>query len=124
MKHGQRRARPRRWASAAPRPAADPALGPEILLVVLDGARALRALPGMPQVLARAPQAGVYTLCLDETQRLLPEECATVVAGIADGPAGLRCRARPGHPRRDARRPGGVGLVPTGSPGRWPRSAT
>jgi DNA segregation ATPase FtsK/SpoIIIE, S-DNA-T family len=58
---------------------ADPSLGPKIL-VVLDGARLLRRIPGMPQVLASARQAGVYALCLDESERVLPEECATVIS--------------------------------------------
>src|SRR5690606_1628880 len=47
-------------------------------------------LPGMPQVLRRGPRAGVYTLALDEDQRLLPEECATVVTCESDGTALLR----------------------------------
>ena len=45
------------------------------VLVVLDGARRLRALPGMVQVLRRGPRVGVYSVCLDEEERLLPEEC-------------------------------------------------
>lgn len=53
---------------------------PYDVLVFLDGAQALRGLPGMPQVLRQGPRAGVYTLALDEDQRLLPEECATVAA--------------------------------------------
>ncbi|WP_285773336.1 FtsK/SpoIIIE domain-containing protein [Microtetraspora sp. NBRC 13810] len=58
---------------------------PYDVLVVLDGAQVLRALPGMPQVLRQGPRAGVYTLALDENQRLLPEECATVAACGPDG---------------------------------------
>jgi S-DNA-T family DNA segregation ATPase FtsK/SpoIIIE len=57
----------------------DPSLGPAIL-VVLDGARLLRRLPGMPRVLAAAQQAGIYAICIDESERLLPEECAAVLA--------------------------------------------
>jgi S-DNA-T family DNA segregation ATPase FtsK/SpoIIIE len=52
---------------------------PYDVLVILDGAQVLRALPGMPQVLRQGPRAGVYTIAIDEDQRLLPEECATVV---------------------------------------------
>ena len=51
--------------------AASPDLGPKIL-VVLDGARLLRRIPGMPQVLAAARRAGVYSICIDESERLLP----------------------------------------------------
>ena len=58
---------------------ADPGLGPRIL-IVLDGARVLRRLPGMPQVLAAARAAGMQAICLDESRRLLPEECAAVIS--------------------------------------------
>jgi S-DNA-T family DNA segregation ATPase FtsK/SpoIIIE len=60
-------------------PSASTELGPRIL-VVLDGARVLRRIPGMPQVLAAARRAGVYSICIDESERLLPEECAAVVS--------------------------------------------
>ncbi|MDP9846565.1 FtsK/SpoIIIE domain-containing protein [Streptosporangium lutulentum] len=63
---------------------------PYDVLVVLDGAQVLRALPGMPQVLRQGPRAGVYTLAVDGDQRLLPEECATVAAVTADGTVRLR----------------------------------
>ncbi|MFI6451627.1 FtsK/SpoIIIE domain-containing protein [Streptosporangium amethystogenes] len=63
---------------------------PYDVLVVLDGAQVLRALPGMPQVLRQGPRAGVYTLAVDGDQRLLPEECATVAAMEADGTVRLR----------------------------------
>lgn len=53
---------------------------PYNILVVLDGARALRRVPGMPQVLSRGAEYGLYAICVDDEERLLPEEC-TVVAG-------------------------------------------
>ncbi|MBG0827967.1 cell division protein FtsK [Planomonospora sp. ID67723] len=58
---------------------------PHDVLVILDGAQVLRALPGMPQVLRQGPRAGVYTLAMDDDQRLLPEECATVAQVSPDG---------------------------------------
>ncbi|GIH89620.1 FtsK/SpoIIIE domain-containing protein [Planobispora siamensis] len=63
---------------------------PHDVLVILDGAQVLRALPGMPQVLRQGPRAGVYTLAIDGDQRLLPEECATVAQTTADGRLRLR----------------------------------
>lgn len=63
---------------------------PYDVLVVVDGAQALRGLPGMPQVLRQGPRAGVYTVAVDEDQRLLPEECATVAACGSDGRVVLR----------------------------------
>ncbi|MEU8277427.1 FtsK/SpoIIIE domain-containing protein [Microbispora bryophytorum] len=55
------------------------------VLVVLDGAQMLRGLPGMPQVLRQGPRAGVYTIAIDDDERLLPEECATVVCCDREG---------------------------------------
>ncbi|MCK2221282.1 cell division protein FtsK [Actinomadura sp. ATCC 31491] len=59
---------------------------PYDVLVILDGAQVLRGLPNMPQVLRQGPRSGVYTLAIDDDQRLLPEECQTVAAC---GPGGL-----------------------------------
>src|SRR5216683_3033730 len=61
-------------------------LGPKIL-VVLDGARQLRRIPGMPQVLASASKTGVYAICIDESHRVLPEECAAVLSWDIPGQA-------------------------------------
>src|SRR5690606_31633973 len=52
---------------------------PPDLLVVLDGARRLRALPGIVSLLRDGPEAGVHLLCLDEDERSLPEECHAVL---------------------------------------------
>ena len=65
-------------------PASD--LGPKVL-VVLDGARLLRRIPGMPQVLAAAKKTGVYAICIDESHRVLPEECAAVLSWDIPGQA-------------------------------------
>ncbi|MDO9454779.1 FtsK/SpoIIIE domain-containing protein [Nocardioides sp.] len=64
---------------------AAPAMGGKVLspapdiLVVLDGARRLRALPGIVTLLREGPAVGVYTLCLDDDQNALPEECRAVL---------------------------------------------
>ncbi|MEW9546982.1 FtsK/SpoIIIE domain-containing protein [Nonomuraea sp. NPDC050783] len=63
---------------------------PYDVLVILDGAQVLRGLPGMPQVLRQGPRSGVYTLAIDDDQRLLPEECQTVAACGPDGLVHLR----------------------------------
>ncbi|PSJ26992.1 cell division protein FtsK [Streptosporangium nondiastaticum] len=56
------------------------ALRPDpFVLVVLDGARLLRRVPGVPQLLQEGPQHGMFALCLDEDERLLPEECRAAV---------------------------------------------
>jgi len=64
---------------ASAEPVASSDLGPKIL-VVLDGARQLRRIPGMPQLLANARKTGVYAVCIDESARVLPEECAAVLS--------------------------------------------
>ncbi|MGW2217391.1 FtsK/SpoIIIE domain-containing protein [Nonomuraea sp. NPDC001684] len=58
---------------------------PHDVLVILDGAQILRGLPNMPQVLRQGPRSGVFTLAIDDDQRLLPEECQTVAACGSDG---------------------------------------
>ncbi len=52
--------------------------GPTIL-VVLDGSRRLRALPGLTQILRDGPGVGIHLICLDADRRLLPEECRALV---------------------------------------------
>ena len=61
------------------------------IVVVLDGALRLRALPGVITILREGPAVGVYSICVDADERTLPEECATVLAGGGRGrPASLR----------------------------------
>ncbi|WP_329459418.1 FtsK/SpoIIIE domain-containing protein [Streptomyces sp. NBC_01497] len=49
------------------------------VLVVLDQARRARSLPGVIALLRDGPSVGVYTICVDREERLLPEECGAVV---------------------------------------------
>ncbi len=49
-------------------------------VVVLDGARRLRALPGIVTLLRDGPKVGVNVLCLDQDERSLPEECRAIIA--------------------------------------------
>ena len=55
------------------------------IVVVFDGSRRLRSLPGAIQVLREGPQVGVYSICLDANERLLPAECQAVAATGPDG---------------------------------------
>jgi S-DNA-T family DNA segregation ATPase FtsK/SpoIIIE len=57
----------------------------DTVLVVFDGARRLRSLPGVVQILREGPAAGVHAVCLDAEERLLPEECLAVVTEERDG---------------------------------------
>ncbi|MFJ3309087.1 FtsK/SpoIIIE domain-containing protein [Streptomyces sp. NPDC086549] len=49
------------------------------VLIVLDGARLLRRVPGVPQLLQEGPLYGMFALCVDEDERLLPEECRAAI---------------------------------------------
>ncbi|MER5545802.1 FtsK/SpoIIIE domain-containing protein [Streptomyces sp. NPDC002589] len=62
------------------------------VLLVLDGARLLRRVPGVPQLLTEGPQYGILALCIDEDERLLPEECKAVVAWSPDAAHHVRVR--------------------------------
>ena len=56
--------------------------GPDVV-VVIDGARRLRSLPGLVTVLAEGPAVRVWAICLDVDERSLPEECVAVVSAGA-----------------------------------------
>ncbi len=56
------------------------------VLVILDGARALRRIPGMPQILGQGRAVGVHAICIDDSQRQLPEECAAAISWDAARP--------------------------------------
>ncbi|MEU6227716.1 FtsK/SpoIIIE domain-containing protein [Streptomyces sp. NPDC047042] len=49
------------------------------VLVVMDGARRLRDVPGVVSILKEGPAVRIFPLCLDQDERLLPEECTAVV---------------------------------------------
>ncbi|GAA0963258.1 FtsK/SpoIIIE domain-containing protein [Frigoribacterium faeni] len=59
-------------------PGHDVTTGPDIVVVV-DGARRLRTLPGLVPLVRDGPAVGVYAICLDADARSLPEECLAVV---------------------------------------------
>ncbi len=64
-------------------------LGPDVV-VLLDGARRLRAYPGIITVLRDGPEVGVHSICLDEDEQALPEECRAVVAERSEQAVVLR----------------------------------
>ena len=55
------------------------------MVVIFDGSRKLRPLPGAIQVLRDGPAVGVYSICLDAADRLLPAECQAVATAGPDG---------------------------------------
>ncbi|MGO3147308.1 MAG: FtsK/SpoIIIE domain-containing protein [Leucobacter sp.] len=51
----------------------------EHIVVLIDGARSVRRLPGMIDVLAGGTAVGVHVVALDSDRSRLPEECRTLV---------------------------------------------
>ncbi|WP_053760493.1 FtsK/SpoIIIE domain-containing protein [Streptomyces sp. AS58] len=56
-----------------------PAFSDPDIVVVWDGSRRLRSLPGVVRLLREGPAVSIYALCLDEEERFLPGECQAVV---------------------------------------------
>ena len=70
------------------------------IVVVFDGSRKLRSLPGTIQILREGPGVGIYAICLDGDERLLPAECQAVAVV---GPDGLRVQQMMADTVREAR---------------------
>ncbi|GII56738.1 cell division protein FtsK [Planotetraspora thailandica] len=62
------------------------------ILVVLEQARRARSLPGVIALLRDGPSVGVYTICIDREERLLPEECGAVIVTAAGSTGTSRVR--------------------------------
>ncbi|PJM91671.1 FtsK/SpoIIIE domain-containing protein [Streptomyces sp. CB01373] len=56
-----------------------PAFSDPDIVVVWDGSRRLRSLPGVVRLLREGPAVSLYAICLDEEERFLPGECQAVV---------------------------------------------
>jgi DNA segregation ATPase FtsK/SpoIIIE, S-DNA-T family len=54
-------------------------------VVIFDRSRKLRSLPGTIQVLLDGPAVGVYSICLDAEERMLPAECQAIAVPGPDG---------------------------------------
>ncbi|WP_328770944.1 FtsK/SpoIIIE domain-containing protein [Streptomyces sp. NBC_00286] len=49
------------------------------IVVIWDGSRRLRSLPGVVRLLREGPSVSMYALCLDAEERFLPGECQAIV---------------------------------------------
>ncbi|MFE9249978.1 FtsK/SpoIIIE domain-containing protein [Streptomyces sp. NPDC007088] len=58
------------------------------LVVVWDGSRRLRSMPGVVRLLREGPRVAIYALCLDTEERFLPGECQGVVVAEPVGDTG------------------------------------
>ncbi|AWZ15949.1 FtsK/SpoIIIE domain-containing protein [Streptomyces sp. ICC1] len=79
------------------------------VVVVWDGSRRLRSMPGVVRLLAEGPGVRMYSICLDSEERFLPGECQAVA--IAE-PLGAD-----EDPQGSAREAGAAGAGTPGSPG-------
>ncbi|GAA3599174.1 FtsK/SpoIIIE domain-containing protein [Kineosporia mesophila] len=67
------------------------------VLVVLEQARRARSLPGVITLLREGPAVGVFVICVDREERLLPEESgAVLVTGLHGRGNTLSLRTGPG----------------------------
>ena len=55
------------------------------IVVILDGSRRLRSMPGMIQILQQGPMVGIRSICLDAEDRFLPGECQAIVVVEPEG---------------------------------------
>ena len=69
----------------------DGAAGRQIV-VVIDGAQALRQVAGLADVLIKGPDVGVRAICLDVAESCLPAECGAVVTFYDDVATRVRLR--------------------------------
>jgi len=81
------------------------------VVVVLDGAHALRRLPGVVRILTEGPDVGVFALCLETDVVSLPAECRAT-AEVPE-PSRARMLVRDEHGTTYA------GVVPDGVHERW-----
>ncbi|MBT1174495.1 cell division protein FtsK [Bifidobacterium sp. LC6] len=49
------------------------------VVVIMERAHVLRSMPGVIRLLQEGPALGMYSLCIDTDERMLPEECQTVI---------------------------------------------
>ncbi len=69
------------------------------VVVVLDGARVLRSLPGVPRLLKEGPDHGIYTIAVDRDSTRLPEEGKAELAFEPDSGVGATLRVQGSPPR-------------------------
>ncbi len=65
---------------------------PPAHLVIVDGSYRLGSLPVVTKILRRGPEAGITCICLDDTERLLPEECQALAVFDPERPGRLNLR--------------------------------
>jgi S-DNA-T family DNA segregation ATPase FtsK/SpoIIIE len=63
-------------------------------LVILDGSYRLGAIPAVTRILRRGADVGIYCVCLDDSERQLPEECRAVAAVESESSPWVALRTR------------------------------
>ena len=67
------------------------------IVLVVDGARDYRTLPGMVPLLASGAEYGISVIALDSDRARLPEECSTVVVVDGSDPSMARLESEAGY---------------------------
>ena len=71
------------------------------VVVLLDGARRMRSVPGLARLLANGPAVGVYAVCLDADETALPDECGATVVATDRSATRATVRVADAEPRTD-----------------------
>uniref|UniRef100_UPI0010306857 FtsK/SpoIIIE domain-containing protein n=1 Tax=Streptomyces otsuchiensis TaxID=2681388 RepID=UPI0010306857 len=104
------------------------------IVVIYDGSRRMRTLPGVIRLFKEGPAAGIQSICLEEEERFLPAECQAVAIAISAHEATadpwqqfkprLPVSGFPGAPdAQQAARIPGMPPAPSATPG-WQGGAT
>ena len=90
------------------------------IVVLWDGSRRLRSMPGVVRLLREGPSVAMYALCLDSEDRFLPGECQAIVVAEPrpeDLTAPKQYPRQPTPRQRAVSPPSRPGILPR--PGSW-----
>ncbi|MER6628859.1 FtsK/SpoIIIE domain-containing protein [Streptomyces sp. NPDC000987] len=79
-----------------------PAFSDPDIVVVWDGSRRLRSMPGVVRLLREGPAVAIHAICLDEEERFLPGECQAFVVAEPRGTDGSTDAGSPVVPARQS----------------------
>ncbi|MGW7275487.1 FtsK/SpoIIIE domain-containing protein [Streptomyces sp. NPDC054864] len=92
------------------------------IVIMWDGSRRLRSMPGVVRLLREGPAVAMFSLCIDAEERFLPGECQAVVVAeprqVSDAEKSAGKGTRTTSDRRRGKRP--ASAVPEVPPGGFP----
>ncbi|MDQ1038008.1 S-DNA-T family DNA segregation ATPase FtsK/SpoIIIE [Streptomyces sp. V3I8] len=87
------------------------------IVVVWDGSRRLRSMPGVVRLLREGPAVSMYAICLDAEERFLPGECQAIVIAEPKPKAEPKAESRAESRTRGAQEPAAPGAGTAAPPG-------